>query len=153
MPDKKLTDNEIVKALKEILEIMLVMGDLQKSATIRNALDLINRLQAENEQYKDYTEKWMEKCDEIQAENERLSKGLPMSASYLFKKAELDELITRAVEVDSKYAAKIKAEAYKEFAKEIFELFPADKPYTAISRVTVKHILKELVGEDNANVH
>ena len=37
----------------------------------------------------------------------------------------------------------IKAEAYKEFAEEIFELFPADKCNTVISRVTVKHILKE----------
>ena len=48
MPDK-LTDNEIIKALKEILEIMLTMGDLQKSATISKAIYLINRLQAENE--------------------------------------------------------------------------------------------------------
>ena len=49
MPDKKLTDSEIVKALKEILKLMLCEGDLQRSATISNALDLINRLQAENE--------------------------------------------------------------------------------------------------------
>ena len=28
---RTVTDNEIIKALKEILEIMLVMGDLQKS--------------------------------------------------------------------------------------------------------------------------
>ena len=49
MPDK-LTDSEIVKALKEILEIMLTMGDLQKSSTISKAIDLINRLQAEKEE-------------------------------------------------------------------------------------------------------
>ena len=42
----------------------------------------------------------------------------------------------------------IKVEAYKEFAEAIFELFPSDKPNTVISRVTVKHLLKELVGED-----
>ena len=44
-----LTDNEIKKALKEILELMCIEGDLQRSATISNALNLINRLQAENE--------------------------------------------------------------------------------------------------------
>lgn len=49
----KMTDNEIKKALKEILEIMLCEGDLQRSATISNALDLINRLQAENERLKE----------------------------------------------------------------------------------------------------
>ena len=52
MPNK-LTDAEIVKALKEILEIMLTMGDLQKSATISNTLGLINRQQAEIERLKE----------------------------------------------------------------------------------------------------
>ena len=42
-------DSEIVKALKEILELMLCEGDLQRSATISNALDLINCQQAEIE--------------------------------------------------------------------------------------------------------
>ena len=49
----------------------------------------------------------------------------------------------------AKYLDEIKAKAYKEFAEEIFELFPNDKPNTVISRVTVKHILKEKVGENN----
>lgn len=48
MPNN-LTDAEIKKALKEILEIMLTMGDLQKSATISKTLDLINRKEAEIE--------------------------------------------------------------------------------------------------------
>lgn len=47
--DKKLTDSEIVKALKEILELMLCEGDLQRTSTISHAIDLINRLQAANE--------------------------------------------------------------------------------------------------------
>ena len=47
-----------------------------------------------------------------------------------------------------KLYSEIKAEAIKEFAEEIFELFPADKCITVISRVTVKHILKKLVGEN-----
>lgn len=88
MPDKNLTDNDIVKALKELLEVMLCEGDLQKSSTISKAIDLINRQKAEIE---------------------RLEKGLPMSASFLFEKAKLDELLTRTVEAGSNFKDKIKA--------------------------------------------
>lgn len=74
MPDKKLTDSEItIKALKEILDVMLCEGDLQRTSTINHAIDLINRLQAK-----------LEKCEKVehfadktiatlQAENKRLS--------------------------------------------------------------------------------
>ena len=44
-----MTDKEIKKALKALLELVLVEGCLQRAKTISNALDLINRLQAENE--------------------------------------------------------------------------------------------------------
>lgn len=47
MPNK-LTDEEIVKALKTLLELVLVEGCLQRAKTISLALDLINRQQAEN---------------------------------------------------------------------------------------------------------
>ena len=54
MPDKKLTDNEItIKALKELLEVMLCEGDLQRVSTISHTIDLISRLQAENMALKD----------------------------------------------------------------------------------------------------
>ena len=49
MPDKKLTDNEIVKALKELFEVMLCEGDLQRASTVRHTIDLINRQKAEIE--------------------------------------------------------------------------------------------------------
>ena len=48
MTDKKLTDYVItVKALKEVLELMLCEGDLQRVSTISHAIDLINRQKAE----------------------------------------------------------------------------------------------------------
>ena len=62
MPDKltdvtdnnvgKMNDNEIVKALKTLLELVLVEGCLQRAKTISKALDLINRLKEENERLK-----------------------------------------------------------------------------------------------------
>ena len=41
------------------------------------------------------------------------------------------------------------AKGVKEFAEKVFELFPADKDFTTISRFTIKHTLKEMVGADN----
>ena len=38
-----MTDNDIIKDLEELLKLMLHEGDLQRSSTISNALDLINR--------------------------------------------------------------------------------------------------------------
>ena len=44
-----LTNNDTIKALEELLEVMLYEGDLQRSATISKALDLVNRQEAEVE--------------------------------------------------------------------------------------------------------
>lgn len=49
MTDKKLTDKEIIKALEEILELVLCEGDLQRASTISHTVDLINRLQTKND--------------------------------------------------------------------------------------------------------
>ena len=50
MPDKKLTDNDIKKALEEVLKLMLCDGDLQRSSTISKTLAYINRLEAEKKE-------------------------------------------------------------------------------------------------------
>ena len=44
-----MTDNEIIKALEDLLELMLHEGDLQRASIISKALDLINRQKAEIE--------------------------------------------------------------------------------------------------------
>ena len=120
----ELTDKEIIKALECCIESnscskcpFANIADVRNctSKLSKNTLNIINRLQAENEGLK--------------AEVELLH------SDYTYKL------------VKNKAKAEAEAEAYKEFADEIFELFPADKPNTVISRVTVKHILKELVGE------
>ena len=48
----RMTDSEIVKALKELFEVMLYDGDLQRASTISHTIDLINRQKAEIERYK-----------------------------------------------------------------------------------------------------
>ena len=145
MENKKLTDNEIKKALKEILEIMLNMGDLQKSSTISNALDLINRLQAENERLEQNLKEAHIDIREHIAENERL-KGEVAKEFTCFvgdpHKVEhcpyLEELKTA------------KAEAYKEFAERLDNkaMFPQEiNDDYAVGLTIIKKTLKELVGK------
>lgn len=44
-----MTDNEIIKALEDLLELMLHEGDLQRASIISKALDLIKRKDVEIE--------------------------------------------------------------------------------------------------------
>ncbi len=115
-------DNEIKKAL-ECLHKRILKSKFAEEVTeteimgLVNSLDLINRLRAENERLKQ-----------------------PASASFLFEKAKLDELSTRVVEFESNLKAKIKAEAYKEFAERVKEkIFPLG--------MVVDNLLKEMVGD------
>ena len=103
MTDKNLTDNEIVKALKEILEIMLTMGDLQKSATISNALDLINRQKAENERLRNVKSH----IDIL------IHRGVEYPTSETYNEA-FQKALEKLYDNDN-----AKAEAYKEFAEKV----------------------------------
>lgn len=138
MTDKKLTDNEIKKALKEILEIMLCEGDLQRSATISNALDLINCIQAENERLK----------KENIALNRRAipSSGtiLKVGNALLFAENERDYNTT---------INHIKAEAYKEIKERLeplkqFRCCMLGNEYElSVTMREIDNLLKEMVGE------
>ena len=76
MPDKKLTDNEIVKALEccskpvgeNCKECPLHLTDCLKVNIEELALDLINRLQAENEELKSAINGFRGYEDKIKAE-------------------------------------------------------------------------------------
>ena len=63
-----MTDNEIIKALEEIIELMLCEGSLQRSATISNAIDLINRQKAEIKRLKNEKDNLIRTYAECQAE-------------------------------------------------------------------------------------
>ena len=75
MSDKKLTDNEIIKALKELLEVMLSEGDLQRTSTISHTIDLINRLQVRVKKLEKVEHFADKTIATLQAENERLKKS------------------------------------------------------------------------------
>ena len=139
----KLTDAEIKKALECASCIDVVRND---------ALDLINRLQAENEKlqtvkkhidtlihrgveypttetYEQAFKKALEQLYDNTNAEEKLQQILPM----------LDEL-----KEDIKHDINLaKAEAYKEFAYELKQI-----PHIAVYKSEIDDLLKEKVGED-----
>ncbi len=143
MPDKKLTDNEIVKALECCLantndncSVCHFSGSNQSciDVLIQYALDLINRLQAR-----------VEKCEKVeyfadktiatlQAENEKLKENLNI------------ELENFATEYDNK----IKAEAYKEFAEKLCEDWQeGEDEVRCVINIPrwIMHTYEEMVGD------
>ena len=130
MPDKKLTDNEIVKALECCADINdkcpeCPLKDKNRESCVgilmSNALDLINRLQSENKN--------------LMAEVEKQKKKVEMRNIFIEKqKAENERLKAKVNHYNYCYenfvntpSSRIKAEAYKEFA-ELLRLAIVNKP-------------------------
>lgn len=165
--DKKLTDSEItIKALKEVLEVMLSEGDLQRISTISHTIDLINRLQAENKNLQERNVILRGLVDTQKAENERfgkIKKMLDMFWETLLKigmakrkeKPTLEEFAEALQEIQ----ASAKAEAYKECIEKVKEkscklnMCHNDvvvKTDYQISDENLDNLLKELVGDSDA---
>ncbi len=159
MPDK-LTDNEItIKALKEILELMLCEGDLQKTSTISHTIDLINRLQAENENLKDIlydaegvnlVNYWYQQCKiaengckNFAQENKNLKADIKRLRNHIQEGAVLAKQIPEMMEL-------AKAEARQEFAELLFkkaERRNHNSEYHYVLSDDIVDLLRELVGE------
>ena len=182
MPDKKPTDAEIKKALECCLEASGVncgkcpycdncVTDENTSLMMIDVLDLLNRLQADRENYKQIAENQqriiLDKAFEkkkLKAEIERLTKSvttLTKSISELTdeverqKKAKDESFLFAAniLESEKTVIAETKAEAYKEFAERLKEkLWSPVETWISSDIVTeeeIDNLLKELVGEDN----
>ena len=138
MPNKKLTDSEIVKALEYCLKdgyekckkCQYYGTVMCTTELLSNALDLINRLQAENERLKDFTSSKCEDC-----------------AGCTSWKCDCANIEAQA-----------KAEAYKECIEKVKEEIYS-QPHSRSLEASVErariikifdNLLKEMVGEDNA---
>lgn len=159
MPDKKLTDNEIKKALEccsksshfgECFENECPMVSekgcaVGKETLYPYALDLINRLQAENSNLTSSLTSLQNDLTSAKAENEQLTKDKE-SLAYSLANA-----------VGQKMTAK--AEAYKEFAdlsiKKICEQVTAPTPSESYivekCNQVIYNLLKELTNEQPPN--
>ena len=166
MPDKKLTD-EIIKALECCIsaESCCECGytKMCDGTTIHQfALDLINRLQAENEKLaKDWSDLTIEK-DELfdiaetqKAEIEKLkAKCENTQVGYNFAKEETKQWKEEANRYQNlwceaeKDIQTAKAEAYKECIEKAKEVTKKEKPYNYGNFIyLLNNLLKEKVGE------
>lgn len=147
--NKKPTDSEIVKALEEQLNLMGYVTNgcyldtvqsFQMYETLRVSLDLINRLQAENERLTKSVTTLTKSISELTDEVERQKKA--KDESFLFA--------ANIYEAEKIVIAETKAEAYKECIEKVKALFPSDnEPYQYWEiHEGADNLLKELKGND-----
>ena len=173
--DKKLTDSEIKQVLEDTLHRIKGAGHLivPKEGVknlcngLQNALDLINRLQAENEEYKADKEQYIKDYEELenrliyaetetkfehqrvlnlQAENERLKSKVEPEG---FEEADPMDFGGVLCDFAEELIAKAKAEAYKECIEKVKENFTEQfcgQKYDLIHS-WFNNVLKELIGE------
>ena len=160
MPDKKLTDNEIVKALECCGKLHIENIDSFCNECIfkgkamcigylcDNSIDLINRLQEENERLQKSYLRNQEIFAEQSLENERLKAEI----ERLKEKNECYAELEQGCYVSG--YKKIKAEAIKEFAERLKEKSDSRFDYSElvfeISEEDIDNLVKEMAGEDNA---
>lgn len=136
MPDKKLTDNEIVKALKICSTYKGKCTDCPAfvkvdrsncKKVLLGAVEIINRLEARIGIYETCNARKDEAIKHLEAENEMLKEN--------------NKAIMQTI-------AGVHTEATKEFAEWIYSLFPEpDSELVVISRTGVAKKVNELVGD------
>ena len=140
MTDKKFADEEIIKALECCKNCCCKQCDEQPD--FQEAIDLINRQKAENEALKMEFSVMRDKANSYKAENERLK------AENTFAIAERNAFDTSFNKV-LKQLKNAKAEAYKEFAERLKGYRNGN--YIFVSTVLLDNLIKEMVGEEEAN--
>lgn len=158
--DKNLTDNEIIKALECCKEEEVICfecpykkenGCMEKLSD--DALALINRLQAEIKFAENINHLQMEELQSLKDKNKVLANELANSLQDCENKQAENEKLRKSWKADvvSAIISGAKAEAYKEFAERLKEEFPKmlNRSESAFSYL-VDNLLKEMVGEDNA---
>jgi hypothetical protein len=157
-----MTDNEItVKALKDLLEVMLCEGDLQRVSTVSHAIEHINRLQEKNSNLTSDLTYLQNDLISAKAEIERLHSILLSFTDEVHtwsnkKGYDTTELSLISILGESKnIKANIKAEAYKEFAERVKCLMrdrylQSDMRYSQFATPeNIDNLLKEMVGEND----
>ena len=141
MPDKKLTYNEIIKALEECIELRFDDTEYAtvKLDTLTNALDLITRQQAENERLKSCIKTEKEVREIAKRTMEPLVKEITREQIDIAVKLAKSEAYKECIE-------KVKEKANKCFASRNDVVLEETTTYN-ISKIFLDEILKELVGD------
>ena len=131
-----MTDNEIIKHLKKILERMLYEGDLQNASIIGHALDLINHYEAKNKILNMNVKELIDSRDKVFHEAQ---------AEIKKYKAEIERLQKAYLMYEETSGLKkAKAEAINEFASRLASHYP--NSYSILKRIDT--VLQEMVGEE-----
>ena len=158
MPDKKLTDNEIVKALEDAeykVNGVVTQGFYLSVETFNAVVDLINRLQAENERLK----------SDVSVSRDAY---MSMKDRYEYEKEKVEKAKQKCIDI-GKALKNAKTEAYKEciekvnniikeiYNKHIFgsnDLLDEEKDavinFSDDVTYALDNLLKEMAGENNA---
>lgn len=129
-----MTDNEIIKALKKHSMDLCSNCKVEKATLCnnciseieRNALDLINRQQAEIEKLKAEEEKYPFKC------------VMPFNSM----------VCSKSIEDYDRFVGDIGADAIKEFAERLREkAYLTDRKVYAVLRDDIDNLVKEMVGD------
>lgn len=171
MPDRKLTNNEIIKALEcckncESCDYETTDCPLGKEMECRSilaeyALDLINRLQAEKQDLEIELKAMRGSSNSYKAENERLKNTIAVFTNnaadfaneidrHKKDKEDAFQFAADIVNAEKIVVAQAKAEAYKEFADRLKIMFRNGDEvsyYEWLIHYEVDNLLKELVGD------
>lgn len=167
MPDKKLTDSEIVKDLqKEIQDSKRINSSyaLLNLNLLKETVDLINCLKAENKRLSTLAELGNKRADDYrvmrdralkaEAENERL-KPFEDKIAEFNSHIRVEDMLVFASSLEEwlEFCENLKTEAYKEFAERLeAEYTDFDEENEVILpenlNKAINNLLKELVGED-----
>ena len=147
MPDKKLTDSEIVKALKccvsehEDCENCQAYDFCKDNSheMVKATLDLINRLQAENERLGNQTTTYITTILKLINEAERRREDRESAMQFAADIVAADKTL--------------KAQAYKKCIEKVKEIINGEDVilYRGAVNYKLDNLLKELVNEDNGN--
>ncbi len=155
MPDKKPTDNEIVKDLKIHLEnrecVYCGREDEELAKVINNALDLINRLETKNSNLTSDLTSLKTNLTSLEAENERL-KPFEDKIAEFNSHIRVENMLVFASSLEEwlEFCDNLKAEAITEFVSLLCERFRIYQDLEILFKKDLEDLLKELVGEDNA---
>ena len=160
----KMSDEEIIKALEDLLELMLYEGDLQRASTIRKVFDLIKRKDAEIERFHK-----LQKPTEtsgFRIENGKVVFYTNILNGYRHECKDLEEVVKelnlllheayKNDEILSHYKCvmqekhKAQAQAIKEFAERLKEKadYFSDLLFKVVEVDEIDNLVKEMVGDD-----
>ena len=159
MTDNKVKDNEIIKVLEECIELRFDDTDYAtvRLDTLTNALDLINRLQAQNKDLSEIVHKLtiekdilFDKAEELKAEVKRLKECPKCVYEY---DGEIMEYCVQGPCSNFKTVEQLKDEVVKEFAERVKEFmhnkFRAldEYEFEYITERDIDNLLKETEGK------